>query len=133
MERIKEIAVQIPNQPGVLAKICKALAEENINIKAIHVPESKRTGVLRIVTDNLESTGNIFNDLGYSYSLEEVFKLKVTNEPGELASIADELGLSNISIDSLYSTTDTEGSKETVIMAVSDTDEAESILTEKFD
>ena len=128
MERTKQIAVQAPNKSGVMAKICQAMAWHEVNIIAIMAPESLGTGILRIVPDDLEKAEDVFNELQFSFTVEEVLSLRLTNKPGELAQIASTLAKSNIGIEFLYATTDGFGRAERVILSPTNLDEAEEAL-----
>ena len=131
MERLTQIAAQMPNRPGTLGRVARALAQEGVNIVAILAPEGRGTGILRIIPDDIERARRAFDRLRVSYTTEEVLSIQLKNEPGALASVAEELGVAQITIEFLYATTDGRGRAERVILAVSDPDKAEAVLTKK--
>ena len=128
MERFSQLAVSAPNRHGVLAQICSALGREKVNIVAILVPESIGSGTLRIVPDPLDRAKEVFDDLGFSYTIENVLSFRLPNEPGSLARIAESLGIAKIGIEHLYCTTDERGRGERVILSVTDPDRALAVL-----
>ena len=131
MEQLTQIAVQLPNRPGTLGRVARALAEEGVNIVAILAPEATGTGVLRLIPDSLENARRAFDRLRVSYTTEEVLSIRLKNEPGALAEIAEELAIAQIPIEFLYATTDGAGRAERVILSVADTARAESVLRSK--
>ena len=102
MEKMKQIAVQAPNKPGVLSKICEKLAEHEVNIVAILAPESLGTGILRLIPDEMEKAEDVFNELQYSFTTENVFSLRLKNKPGQLAQVTGRLFKANIGVEFLY-------------------------------
>ena len=54
MEIVSEVTAHLENKPGRLAKICSALAQEKVDIRAITVMEADGPSVLRFVTTDLE-------------------------------------------------------------------------------
>ena len=131
MKRMQQIAVQVPNRYGTLAEICHGLAESQVNIIAIMVPESGHSGIIRILPDNLEESERVLRELELPFTTEEVISLELTNQPGELARISEDLGIAQVGIDYLYATTDGDGRSERVILGVTDTDRAVELLQER--
>ncbi len=129
MERLSQFAVSAPNRHGILAEICTALGQDSVNIVAILVPESIGAGTLRIVPDDVERARKVFDNLGYSYTTEDVIGFRLPNEPGSLARIAETLGIARIGIEFLFCTTDDRGRAERVILGVTKIDEALRLLS----
>jgi hypothetical protein len=128
MEKVRQIAVQVPNRPGVLQRVTRALSEHGVNIVAVLLPESLGTGILRLIPDDMEKAEEAFNDLQYIFTTETVLSLRMTNKPGELAQVTDRLARARIGIEFLYATTDGVGRAERVIVSVSDLDGAVEVL-----
>jgi len=59
MEIVSEVTAHLENKPGRLAKICSALAQEKVDIRAITVMETEGPSVLRFVTSDIELTVTI--------------------------------------------------------------------------
>ena len=57
MEFVTEVTARLENKPGRLAKICSALAQEKINIRALSVMDTGERSVLRLVTDQPRRPG----------------------------------------------------------------------------
>src|SRR5262249_23486457 len=64
MEFVPEVTAYLENKPGRLAKICSALAQEKVDIRALSVMETEGPSVLRFVTTNLETTKAVLTSLG---------------------------------------------------------------------
>jgi len=63
MEFVPEVTAFLENKPGRLAKICSALAQEKIDIRALSVMETDGPSVLRFITSELEQTKNVLLQL----------------------------------------------------------------------
>ena len=82
MELVNEVTAHLENKPGRLAKICSALAQEKVDIRAITVMESDGPSVLRFVTSDLETTKKVLTSLGTEYRIAEVLAVGLENRTG---------------------------------------------------
>src|SRR6266496_3301966 len=102
MEFVHEVTAYLESKPGRLAKICSALAHEKIDIRALSVMDTADRGVLRFVTDDLESTKKVMNALGTKLELVDVLAVEMDNRPGALARILERLAEEHINIEYAY-------------------------------
>ncbi|MFH1231910.1 MAG: ACT domain-containing protein, partial [Planctomycetota bacterium] len=63
MQIEKQFAISGVNKPGVLANICRALADEKVNIRALTITGSGGQDVMRIVVDNADSARTVLTKL----------------------------------------------------------------------
>ena len=52
MKTVKQLSLFLENKPGTLAAVCKALADEKINIQAISVSDAVDHAVVRMVVSD---------------------------------------------------------------------------------
>ncbi len=130
MEFVHEVTAYLENKPGRLAKICSALAHEKIDIRALSVMDTADRGVLRFVTNNLESTKKVMNALGTKLELADVLAVEMDNRPGALARILERLAEEHINIEYAYASSSTSPSKSLGIFQVSNPKRALQILSE---
>jgi hypothetical protein len=102
MELVHEVTAYLENKPGRLAKICSALAQEKINIRALSVMDTQDRSVLRLVTDDLEPTRRVLTSLGTESEQGEVVAVMMENRPGALARVLERLAEENINIEYAY-------------------------------
>ena len=69
MEFVHEVTAFLENKPGRLAKICSALAQEKVDIRALSVMETEGPSVLRFVTNDLNATRNVLTSLGTEFRI----------------------------------------------------------------
>lgn len=102
MEFVPEVTARLENKPGRLAKICSALAQEKVNIRALCVMDSGERSVLRIVTDQVDATRKVLTSLGTESQASDVLAVEMENRPGSLAKILQRLADEHINVDYAY-------------------------------
>jgi hypothetical protein len=124
----KELSIHIDNRPGSLARICRALADRGVNIVAFQSIPSHKTILVCLVTDNAEAAQSVLEQEGIVYTEAEVAQVRVSNRPGELARIADQLGQANINIKYAYVGLESGTNAPLVILGITELGTAVSIL-----
>jgi len=122
MAVVRQISVFLENQPGRLGSMCDVLAEEGINIEAIMVPSGTDYGIVHIVVDRPEDALQAFEQHAYRTYTSRVLDLRIVNQPGALAAVADRLAELEIDVKYAYSAVTDGGGR--VILAVSDVERA---------
>ena len=105
MEIVSEVTAHLENKPGRLAKICSALAQEKVDIRAITVMETDGPSVLRFVTTDIEMTKKVLTSLGTEFRLSEVLAVGLENRTGALSKVLEKLAEEHINIDYAYAST----------------------------
>jgi hypothetical protein len=127
MPTSKELTIRMENRPGTLGKLCKALADQKVNILAFQSIPSEKDSIVRMVVDNPTNAKKVFNSERLNHTETEVAQAKLPNRPGELAHAASQLGGSNINIEYAYSGLDASNSP-VVFFGVKDAGKAAMIL-----
>jgi hypothetical protein len=130
MEIVHEVTARLENKPGRLAKICSALAQEKVDIRAITVMESDGPSVLRFVTSDLESTRKTLTSLGVEHSIGEVLAVQLESRTGALSRVLERLAEEHINIDYAYASTAAAGIKALGIFHTNNTKRALQVLSE---
>ena len=102
MEFVHEITAFLENKPGRLAKICSALANEKVDLRALSVMDVNGRSVLRLVTDQLEETRKVLTSIGTEFATTEVLSVEMENRPGALAKVLERLAEEHINIEYAY-------------------------------
>ncbi len=112
--RIQQLSLFIENRSGSLSEVCRTLTENNINLRALSLADTKQFGILRLIVKDWERARDLMESAGFVVKVTEVFALRVDDRPGglgEVLSILDEAG-SNIE----YMYAFTYGSQDKAIM-----------------
>jgi len=123
----KEFTIQMEDRPGVLVKICQALADKQVNLLAFQsFPVSGKSSV-RIITDSPVVTARVLEEARAHFTETEVVQVKLEHRPGGLARAATQLGEASININYVYSGLDAH-SAPLVVFGVKDPGKAATIL-----
>ncbi len=124
----KQLTVYLENKPGQLAKLCKAIATDKINILAISVVDTADTGAVRLVVDNVVKASKSLKKLNLLVHIREVLIATCHNKLGVLEKIASKLAKAGINIDYAYGSTNKNSKEAMCVFSVSDPKKADKIL-----
>jgi hypothetical protein len=102
MPIIKEFTVLMDDRPGTLGKVCRALADRNVNVLALHSFPIGGKSVTRFVVDNPTAAKTALDNERLLCTEVEVVQVKLPHRPGEIARVATRLGEANININYAY-------------------------------
>ena len=129
MPTVKEFTIHMEDRPGTMGKFCRALADRNVNIIAIQsFPEEKGKSKVLLVTDNPAATKTILESERLSHAETQVAQMKLTHQPGSLATAAAKLGEANININYAYGGIEPRTNAPVVIFGVPEAGQAMKIL-----
>ncbi len=128
MQITTQLALFLDNRPGMLANVCSALQEANINIYALTVSDTVDHSVIRIVVSDARKALLLFEERGTLVVETDVVMLEADNKPGTMAGIAHKLAENDINIEYCYATTPMEATKGMVVLRVSDAEKALKVL-----
>ncbi len=128
MARITQLTVTAQSKPGVLAKICDALARAGVNITAISAAESSGRGRVRMVVSDLARAKQALTTAKIRCGEEPALLLSLDDRPGALAAVAGRLASAKINIKCVYATVAATGAAAHVVVAVANAEKAERVL-----
>ena len=99
---VKQISVFLENRPGTLNEMTKVLADNQIDMRALSVSETKDFGIARIIVDDVFAATNTLKKEGYVASLTPVLAYAVPDEPGGLNKLLAVFAEENINIEYMY-------------------------------
>ena len=117
---LKQLSLFLENKPGRLANVCRIMAQEGINIRALSVADATDFGVLRLIVDDPDLAEEKLKARGIIVSITDVIGIKVPDRPGGLAEAMDILGEENISVEYMYAFVGKSGDQALVIMRLDD-------------
>tara|TARA_Y100000588_G_C14182670_1_gene894369 strand:+ start:432 stop:827 length:396 start_codon:yes stop_codon:yes gene_type:complete len=111
-----EISMELVDQPGSLAIVAEALAEANINIETI-CAIGKVAPNVALVTEQIPQTKAVLDKLGVKYTVAELIKVVMPDEPGVLAQFSRRLSDAGVNLNSIYILSKYRGDTEVVFSA----------------
>lgn len=119
------------NEVGVIAEISKTLADNGINIETLDAESGDDDGVVILTTDNSDSALYALTNAGFRAVSDEALILKLKDEPGALAKIAEKLKQSNIDIRSLH-ILNRQAGYSMVALTTDDADRARTLIDDRY-
>jgi hypothetical protein len=126
----KELTIRMEDRPGTLGKVCRALADQEVNILAFQSISSEGTSVVRFVLDNPTAAKKVLDTERVKYTETDVAQVELAHRPGELARAASKLGEANININYAYGGVDPTTTQPMLIFGVAEVAQAAKILDE---
>jgi hypothetical protein len=124
----QELTIRMENRPGSLGKVCRELADSDVDITAFQSIPAERTILVCIVVDKPEAAKTVLDREGITFTEVEVVQAGLQYGPGELARVASKLGEANININYAYSGVEPGTRAPLVIFGVTDVGRAATIL-----
>jgi hypothetical protein len=118
------------NKYGRMARVAKALADANVNIRALTIAEAGDFGIVRMVVDDTEKGYKVLRDEGFTVSETDVLAVAIKDSPGGLYEIANTLGEYNINMDYAYAFVTVKAERAMLILRVDDVKRATEVLSE---
>jgi len=124
----KEFIVLMEDRPSVLGKVCRALADREVNILALQSFPNRDKHVTRLIVDNPDIARMVLNDQQLSFAETQVVQTKVQHRPGEIARLASRLGRAHVNINYAYCGLEPGTNAPLVFFSVEDVYKAAAIL-----
>jgi len=77
--------VDMENRPGQLARLCEAMADNNINL-VLSAAARGEEGTIVFVADDESGAQTVLQDAGVSYDMRPALTIRLENQPGTGAS-----------------------------------------------
>jgi hypothetical protein len=128
MKTVKQLSLFLENKPGTLAAVCRALAEQKINIDAISISDAVDHAVVRMIVSDPHKAEHLLGEHGVLVIERDVLMVEGRSKPGELATIAQKLADHKINIEYAYTATPPGAAKGVLILRVANLKKASRIL-----
>jgi hypothetical protein len=125
---IKQITVFVENKQGALVSITDALAENNVNIRALSIAETEDFGILRLIVNDEETAKKTLTENGYLIKVTNVVGVKIGDAPGKLTEALRVLDNAGINMEYLYAFMARTEKHAYVVLRVENDEIAESAL-----
>ena len=131
MPTTTQLVISGKSKPGVIAQVAQVLGDAKVNIKAFSAPEVIGAGKRRLLVADLEGARAALKAAKIRFTEETALVLSLTNKPGALREVADLLTKARINIKCGYCTPSREGKRAIVVLTVSHTAKALTVLQDQ--
>jgi hypothetical protein len=123
----EHFVIQLPNHPGELAHLARALAARGINIVHIAAGGTGPDAFAYLETDRFDDTRRVLSGMGYDYLAGKTIVVECCDEPGALASLAEELAAVGVNIEGVMTASQHEGTVD-FALTVDDVEKAQAAI-----
>ena len=121
------IIVMAKSEVGVIADITAALADANVNILTINTENTGDTGLVILTTEDNDAALSALTAAGFRGVIDDVLVIRIRDEPGALAKVAERFKNAGVNIQSLH-ILDRHGDYATIALAADDREAAEALI-----
>ena len=126
---VKQISVFLENRPGTLNQMTEVLAQNNIDMRAFSLAETKDFGIVRMIVDDVYSATNVLKSNDFIASLTPVLAFAIPDETGGLNNLLNIFTEWNVNIEYMYAFLGGKDSNHAyMIFRVADVQSAEAAL-----
>lgn len=127
---LNQLTVFVENKQGAIVDITEALADKNVDLRALSIADTKDFGILRLIVNDNEIASKTLSEHGYLVKNTEVVGVKIGDAPGKLSKALSVLDEKNINLEYLYSFMVRTDKHAYVVLRVADNNAAEKALTD---
>jgi hypothetical protein len=124
----KEFTVLMEDRPNMLGKLCRALADQKVDILALQSFPTQGKFVTRLIVDNPKLAKEVLNSEQLTFAETEIVQIKIHHRPGEIARVASRLGKADININYAYCGLEPGTNAPLVFLGVTEVGKAASLL-----
>ena len=124
---MNRVIVMGRNEVGAIADIAAPLASAGVNILTINTESTGDTGLVMLTTDDNDAALEALTAAGYRAVIDETLLVRLTDEPGALANIAEKFKDAGVNIQSLH-IVERRAGFAILSLAVDDREEAAALL-----
>ena len=102
MNTTERIIIMVNNEVGVLADITGLLAGAGINVESMNTQTAQERGAIIMTVNDTDHALSILNQAGYKAVSDDSVVVRLRDEPGALAGVADRLRQAGVNIQNLH-------------------------------
>ena len=127
---LRELTFTLPNRPGALARVARALAKEKVNLAAISVDSAAGKGRVRLIVNNPERATALLRSAGFSVEVREMIAVRLEDRAGMFLRVLETLAKEGINIQSVAILVAREGNQTLVALSTNDLPRTRRLLHE---
>ena len=124
---VERIIVMAKNEVGVLAEITATMAEADVNILTVNTESTGDTGIVILTTEDNDRALDTLTTAGFKAIIDDALVIRLRDEPGALAKVAERFKDSGVNIQSLH-ILDRHAGYTTVALSADDRTKAETLV-----
>jgi hypothetical protein len=125
----KQVSVFAENRLGSLEAVLQALADKEINIRALSIADTSDFGIVRMILSDTELGLQALRAAGLTASTTDVLRVELPDAPGGLLQVAVKpLSAAGINVEYIYAFVDMPLEKAAAVVKVDNVQKARQVL-----
>ncbi len=124
----KQLSVFLENKPGQLIEFTRLLQENNVNMHAMCLADTKDFGIVRVIVDDSYKAACVLKEAGFVFSITPVLAVEIPDRPGGLVHVFEPLAAEGVNLEYTYAFTSRKEGSAYMILRVTDNEKAAEIL-----
>jgi len=125
---LRELSLTLPNRPGTLAGVARALAKERINLAAITVDSTSGKGKVRLIVSDPDRATALLAAAGYDPETREMLAVRLEDRAGSFLRVLEVLAREKVNIQNVAILVAREGNQPLVAISKNDLARAKRLL-----
>ena len=118
MAVVVQTQVIVPNRPGEIERLCRAIAEADVNVQAVMMKDDPDVSTVRLVLDKPRLGREALAKHGFAATESKILAVPLSDRPGELWRVSAVLAAKQVNIQYSYLATKAVRGRVVVLMAV---------------
>jgi hypothetical protein len=103
--KVNQLIVETPDEVGMMAKVCSAISDVEVNIKAISAYVKEGKGYFMLLTEDSSKAEQALKSAGFTASQEEIIAIELENEVGAAKKTTQKLADAGVNLKYCYGST----------------------------
>lgn len=116
------------SSPGLLAEVCRALADAAINITDIDLVEDRRKAVIVLRAEPMGRAQRVLEDEGFTVELQQTLVIRLADEAGAIAPVTEKLKAQRINVRSMHVLQRRDNGQALIALHTNDNETARTVL-----
>jgi hypothetical protein len=125
---LQEIALTVPNRPGVLAGVARVLAEAHLNLAALSVTSERSRGMVRVIVNDPASALKALKKGGFEAVAHDLLVVHLEDRSGSFLKVLETLAEAKVNIQSVAILVVRDGAQALVAVSVDDVKKGRAAL-----
>jgi len=124
--KVNQLIMETPDEVGMMAKVCSAISDAGVNIRAISAYVKEGKGQFMLLTDDNSKAEQALKSAGFAVSQEEAVAVELENEIGAAKRMAKKLADAGVNLKKCYGST---GNGTMALLVFNSSDNEKAIRT----
>lgn len=102
VSKVQHLVVETPDKVGMMAKVCGAISDAGVNIRAISAIARQRKGRFLILTEDNAKAKEALKSSGFKVKEEAAVAVELENEVGSAKKMAQKLADAKVNLKYCY-------------------------------